>query len=166
MLLEPTKEETRKLIDVLKVSTAVILYGLLHEQGRWAKPWTVTGYPSRQDGCYLAYLGLPAVSCKKIQSNLSIFTPLWYQQFPMYWENSNKFLKKTLHNMGPLENRQLAVTLGPGSKLIQTLPLYYGHSGDQVSIIYVSFWKLHLQLQIHYSVIENVVPKFVCTACN
>ena len=34
MLLEPTKEETKKLIDVLKVSTAVILYGLLHEQGR------------------------------------------------------------------------------------------------------------------------------------
>ena len=32
MLLEPKKEETKNLIAVLKVSTAVTLYGLLHEQ--------------------------------------------------------------------------------------------------------------------------------------
>ena len=34
MLLEPKKEETKALIEELKVSTGVILYGLLSDQAR------------------------------------------------------------------------------------------------------------------------------------
>ena len=65
MLLEPKKEETRKLIEVLMVSTAaVILCGMLCEQARWTKSWTVIGYT--------------AVSCKKIMLFFHMIHPLFY----------------------------------------------------------------------------------------